>query len=84
MGPPKRASRATTPPIAIAAVMPFSFAPVDTLKITKTRKKVMRTSRMNDWVMVPLGWVAPRPVLSGKSSRTVRLADIAAMHWVAM
>ena len=47
-GPANRASRAITAPTAIPAVIPFSFAPVDTHRMTNMRIKVRSTSRTND------------------------------------
>lgn len=46
-GPANIAPKPTTPPIAIAAVIPFSFAPVDTLKIVSIKIAVNTTSSTN-------------------------------------
>jgi hypothetical protein len=45
MGPPKSAAKHTTDPIAIPAVIPFSFDPVATFRITNIKKKVSTASK---------------------------------------
>ena len=64
MGPANMASRAITDPMAIPAVIPFSFAPVETLKITSIRRNVSTTSRVKDCIAGPAGKVAPRVLFS--------------------
>src|ERR1051326_1484183 len=63
IGPAKIASRAITAPTAIPAVIPFSFAPVDTLRIVSIRKKVSSASRTKDCHSEPAGMVAPSSFL---------------------
>ena len=59
IGPANIASNAMTAPTAMPAVMPFSFAPVETFKIVSIRKNVKTISRMNDCKSEPAGNVAP-------------------------
>jgi hypothetical protein len=53
------ASNAMTVLTAIPAVIPFSAAPVETLRITSIKIAVRISSRVNDWVAEPAGCVAP-------------------------
>jgi hypothetical protein len=48
IGPANIAPNPMTEPTAIPAVMPFSAAPVETLRITNIRIAVRSNSRMND------------------------------------
>ena len=57
--PANMASNPIIEPTAIPAVMPFSFAPVETLKITNISKKVRMNSKTKDCMAVPAGKVAP-------------------------
>jgi hypothetical protein len=66
MGPANIASNAITAPTAIPAVIPFSFAPVDTLRMTNASKNVSTNSSTNDWAAGPAGIVVPRVTLDGK------------------
>ena len=59
IGPANIASKAMTEPTAMPAVIPFSFAPVETLRIVSIRRKVKIVSRKNDWLSEPAGSVAP-------------------------
>ena len=47
-GPANRASNPMTDPTAMPAVIPFSFAPVETHRTTSIRISVRITSRAND------------------------------------
>jgi len=60
MGPANIASKATTLPIAAPAMIPFSFAPVETFQITYISMNVSTTSKMKDCHQEPAGSVAPR------------------------
>ena len=64
-GPANIASSAMTPPIAMPAVMPFSFAPVDTLKIVIIRMAVSTSSSTKLCISEPAGSVAPRVASCG-------------------
>ena len=59
IGPANIASSPMTDPTAMPAVIPFSFAPVETLRITHIRMKVRTVSRMNDCITLPAGSVIP-------------------------
>ena len=60
MGPANKASRAITDPTATPASTPFSFEPVETLRITNMRISVRMNSNTNDCSAPPAGSVAPR------------------------
>ena len=60
IGPANKASRAITAPTAIPAVMPFSFAPVETLRMTSIRNQVRMISSTNDCKAGPAGCDPPR------------------------
>ena len=60
IGPANIASRPMTPPMAIPAVMPFSLAPVETLRITYIKIPVRMTSKKKDCQAGPAGKVEPR------------------------
>ena len=62
------ASKPTVAPIAAPAIIPFSFAPVDTFKMTNMSKKVKITSNINDCCHVPEGKLAPKVSLSGNNN----------------
>ncbi len=76
-GPANMASNATTLPTAMAAVMPSSFAPVDTLRMTNIRISVRITSNTNDAYHSPAGSVAPRSGWEGNIESNRALARIA-------
>ena len=59
IGPANIASKPTTPPIAIPAMVPISLDPVETLIITNIKMKVKITSRIKDCMAVLKGNVAP-------------------------
>ena len=69
IGPANIASSPITDPMAIPAVIPFSLAPVDTLRMTSMRMKVSTISRMKLWLALPAGRVAPSVSSAGKSAR---------------
>ena len=60
IGPANRASKAITPPTAIPAISPFSFAPLDTARITNINMLVRMISSTKDCQAAPDGKVAPR------------------------
>src|ERR1700728_970255 len=60
MGPANMASNPTTEATAIPAVITFSFAPLDTCRITNMRQKVSISARIKDRISLPVGMVAPR------------------------
>jgi hypothetical protein len=47
-GPAKRASKPMTEPTATPTVMPFSFAPVNTDRMTNIKRPLSRTSNAKD------------------------------------
>ena len=65
------ASRAMTAPTATPASTPFSFDPVETLRITTIRISVRIVSITNDWTAVPAGRVAPSVGCDGNMARKV-------------
>ena len=65
---------AITAPTAIPAVMPFSLAPVETFRIVSMSRNVRTNSRTKDWRSEPAGWVAPRNLFCGNSTRSKPLA----------
>ena len=74
IGPANMASRATTAPIAIPAVTPFSLAPSDTRRIVSINIAVRITSSRKLCPSLPAGTVAPRVSLSGNNTRRTALA----------
>ena len=58
-GPANMASSPTVPPMAMAAVIPFSLDPVETLNMTITRMAVRINSITNDCIKLPEGIVFP-------------------------
>ena len=82
IGPANIASSSTNEPIAIPAMTPFSFEPVETLMITSMRKKVRMSSRKNDCVAEPEGIVAPRVKWPGNNAFKVPLANNAPINWL--
>lgn len=60
IGPANIASKPMIEPMAIPAVIPFSFAPVETFIITNIKKNVRMISRIKDCKSVPAGKVVPR------------------------
>ena len=68
------ASSPTTEPIAIAAVMPFSFAPCDTLSMVSIRMAVRMISRKKLCDAEPAGRVMPSLNESGNRSFSDPLA----------
>src|SRR3954466_8741516 len=55
IGPANIASSAITDPTTIPAVIPFSRAPVETLRIANINNAVSRNSRIRDCNSVPAG-----------------------------
>ena len=60
IGPANAASNAITAPMAMPAVIPFSFSPLETFRMTNTRKNVSTASSTNVCAIEPAGCVAPR------------------------
>jgi len=70
------ASKAITAPTTIPAVMPFSFASVETLKIASMRIAVSKNSKTKDWMTGPAGWLCLRDGFGereGEAHRSPRL-----------
>src|SRR5438477_1540584 len=80
IGPANIASSPITAPTTIPAVMPFSAAPVDTLRITNIKVAVRISSRTNDWIADPAGTVVPNISFCGKRRRNISLAANAPPH----
>ena len=80
--PANIASSAMTAPTAMPAVLPFSFAPVETFKITNIRRKVRISSKTKDCISAPAGRVVPSVACVGKRKRKRALAVNAPRHWV--
>src|SRR5262249_39364996 len=55
IGPANSASRAITDPTATPASTPFSFEPVETLRMTNISSRARTASRANDWAAPPAG-----------------------------
>ena len=72
IGPASNASRPITAPTAMPTVIPFSRAPVETLRITNMSNAVRMISSTNDCIAEPAGTVAPSVVLCGKRNRSTR------------
>lgn len=66
IGPANIASKATTPPMASPAVMPFSLAPVETPRITNISPIVRTASSTQDCKSELAGIVAPSVSCVGK------------------
>jgi hypothetical protein len=77
MRPPKMASSATVPPIAIAAASPTARVSVATAMITNIKKKLRTSSQRNDWPSEPEGSVAPMLAMSPNEARRSAAAQIA-------
>jgi hypothetical protein len=84
IGPANIASSATVAPMAIPAVIPFSFEPLETARITSFRIAVRIYSRTYDCPAEPAGMVAPSVALLGNSAYTVSDAANAPAHCAAM
>src|SRR5262245_43371289 len=84
IGPANSASRAITDPTATPAKTPFSFEPVETLRITNISRKVRTASSTKDCMSLPAGRVAPSVAFVGNMHHKVRLARTAPAHWLAM
>src|SRR5262249_47533982 len=69
IGPANSASKAITDPTATPARTPFSFEPVETLRMTNISRKVSMNSSTNDWRAPPAGRVAPSVGFVGNISR---------------
>lgn len=82
IGPANNASRPTVAPIAMPAIMPFSFEPVETLSITYIRNHVSIISMMKDRGIEPSGNEAPRVGCPLKRSKRMPLAATAPRHWL--
>jgi hypothetical protein len=82
IGPANSASRAITDPTATPARRPFSFEPVETLRITNMRISVRMNSSTNDWKKSPAGRVTPSVAWVGNVSRRVTLARTAPSNWL--
>ena len=80
IGPANMASNPMIEPTAMPAVMPFSAAPVETLRITNIKIAVRINSRMNDCAAEPAGCVAPSVAFCGNRKRNVPLATNAPAH----
>ena len=74
IGPANNASNPTTAPIAMPAVIPFSFAPEETQRITNISVPVRISSRMSDCRSEPAGTVLPNVWCCGKRIFTRPLA----------
>jgi len=74
IGPANIASSPMTAPTAMPAVMPFSAAPVETLRITNIKSNVRINSSTNDWIADPAGSVAPNVGLCGNRKYKMPLA----------
>jgi len=74
IGPANIASNPTTDATAMPAVIPFSFAPLETFIITNISKKVRITSNTKDCILLPAGIVEPSVMLCGNNSFNDRLA----------
>jgi hypothetical protein len=81
IGPANMASSAITAPMAIPAVIPFSFAPVETFKITNIKRNVRINSKIKDCMSVPAGNVVHSVACAGKRKRNIQLAVNAPKHW---
>lgn len=82
IGPANIASKATTAPIAAPAIIPFSFAPVETPKITNINMNVRMISNTQACHHEPAGNVAPRLSWSANSNRRIALAMNAPTNWL--
>ena len=71
IGPANIASNPMIEPTAIPAVMPFSAAPVETLRIN-IKIAVRINSRMNDCAVEPAGCVAPSVAFCGNRNAMCR------------
>ena len=80
IGPANMASNPITAPTAMPAVIPFSAAPVETLRITNMRIAVRINSRTNDCIADPAGNVAPNVAFFGNRNRRMLLAANAPAH----
>ena len=81
IGPANMASNPTTDATAIPAVIPFSFAPVETFIITNIKKKVSMVSRTKDCISLPAGMVTPKFCICGNINFKERLAKKAPTNW---
>ena len=70
IGPANIASRPTIAPMATPAVIPFSFEPVETLKMTSIKRNVSTVSRIKLCPEVPAGSVAPSFSSEGNKKRS--------------
>src|SRR3989344_1739060 len=84
IGPANIASNNTTALMAMPAVIPFSFEPVEILMITSISKNVRMISSMNDCIGGPAGRVVPRVGGAGKSILKIPLAANAPIIWLAI
>ena len=85
IGPANSASRAITAPTATPASTPFSFDPVETLRITNMRISVRMNSSTNDWTRVAGREGGPeRRVDREHQPAACTLASTAPRHWPAM
>ena len=78
--PANMASSAITAPMAMPAVMPFSFAPVETFRMTNIRRNVRISSKTNDCMSVPAGSVVPSVGWEGKRKCNTPLATNPPRH----
>src|SRR5207249_5699854 len=74
IGPANNASKPITAPTAMPAVIPFSRAPVETLRITNMSNAVRIISSTNDCIAESAGTVAPSVALCGNRKRSATLA----------
>ena len=84
MGHANIASSAITEPTTMPAVMPRSFDPVETLRMTNIRMAVRTNSKMKDCDADPAGKVAPSVACAGKRTRINPLAANAPRSWLVM
>ena len=74
IGPANIASKSTTAPIAIPAIIPISLLPVETFIITTIRKNVSSSSKTKARQTSTVAIVAPKFSLAGNRNHKIKLA----------